>query len=311
MIYGQDAGLVDEYSDMAIEKLGIAKDCLFALDSDELREKQDALFAEACSPSMFGDKKLVLISHAGDSDAKLITDLVTHSGLCATVIITAGDLRTGGGLRSLFEGGDDLAALACFSDDAKTLTTLIRNELSASAGIHQITPDAMDYMVAHLGGDRGITRGFLAKIALYVDDKRIVELSDVEKCLPDTGAADMDDFLYSLTAGHVSQTMTALDRLLYINTEPNMLVRMLDGHFKKLLTAVVDGQLPRLFWKVADKFNNAVKIWPVEEITAVLTRLNELEKQFRTKGMPGEVLLRDFALKLSVRAARLAIKRRG
>ena len=78
-----------------------------------------------------------------------------------------------------------------------------------------------------------------------------------------------------------------------------------------LLTAVVDGQLPRLFWKVADKFNNAVKIWPVDEITAVLARLNELEKQFRTKGMPGEVLLRDFALKLSVRAARLAIKRRN
>ena len=260
LIYGQDAGLVDEYSDMAIEKLGIAKDCLFALDSDELREKQDALFAEACSPSMFGDKKLVLISHAGDSDAKLIADLVTHSGLCATVIITAGDLRTGGGLRSLFEGADDLAALACFSDDAKTLTTLIRNELSASAGIHQITPDAMEYMVAHLGGDRGITRGFLAKIALYVDDKRIVELSDVEKCLPDTGAADMDDFLYSLTAGHIQQTMRALDRLFYDNKESNMLVRMLTSHFKRLQTAVVDGQLPNLFWKVRDKFNMAIRI---------------------------------------------------
>ncbi|MBQ7127958.1 MAG: hypothetical protein IJO18_03170 [Alphaproteobacteria bacterium] len=105
--------------------------------------------------------------------------------------------------------------------------------------------------------------------------------------------------------------MTALDRLLYDNAEPNMLVRMLDGHFKKLLTAVVDGQLPRLFWKVAEKFNNAVKIWPAAEITNVLIRLNELEKQLRTTGMPGEVLLRDFALKLSVRAARLAIKRRN
>ena len=311
LIYGQDAGLVDEYCDIAIEKLGIAKDCLFALDSDELREKQDALFAEACSPSMFGDKKLVLISRAGDSDAKLIADLVTHSGLCATVIVTAGDLRAGGGLRSLFEGTDDIAALACFSDDAKTLTTLIRNELSASAGIHQITPDAMDYMLAHLGGDRGITRGFLAKIALYVDDKRIVELGDVEKCLPDTGAADMDDFLYSLTAGHIQQTMRALDRLLYDNKDSNMLVRMLIIHFKKLQNAIVNGQLPRLFWKVEDKFKRAMKIWPESEITNVLIRLNELERQLRTTGMPTEILLRDFALKLSLRAAKLSIKRRN
>ena len=311
LIYGPDAGQVDEYCDLAIEKLGVEKDNLFALDSDELREKQDALFAEACTPSMFGGNKLVLISNAGDACAKAVSELISHSGLCATVIVAAGDLRAGGGLRTLFEGANNMAALACYTDDAKTLAALIRSELSASAGITQITPDAMDYMTSHLGSDRGITRGFLAKIALYVDDKRIVELSDVEKCLPDTGAADMDDFLYSLTAGHIQQTMTALDRLLYDNKESNMLVRMLDGHFKKLQTAVVNGQLPRLFWKVEDKFKQAIRIWSESEITTVLIRLNELEKQLRTTGMPAEILLRDFALKLSLRAARLALKRRN
>ena len=311
LIYGPDAGQVDEYCDLAIEKLGVEKDNVFALDSDELREKQDALFAEACTPSMFGGNKMVLISNAGDACAKAVSELISHSGLCATVIVAAGDLRAGGGLRTLFEGANNMAALACYTDDAKTLAALIRSELSASAGITQITPDAMDYMTSHLGSDRGITRGFLAKIALYVDDKRIVELSDVEKCLPDTGAADMDDFLYSLTAGHIQQTMTALDRLLYDNKESNMLVRMLDGHFKKLQNAVVNGQLPRLFWKVEDKFKQAIRIWSESEITTVLIRLNELEKQLRTTGMPAEILLRDFALKLSLRAARLALKRRN
>ena len=311
LIYGPDAGQVDEYCDLAVEKLGIEKDNLFALDSDELREKQDALFAEACTPSMFGGRKMVIISDAGDACAKQVAELVNHTGLCATVIVAGGDLRAGGGLRAMFEGADNMAALACYTDDARTLATLIRNELSAAAGIQQITPDAMAYMTSHLGGDRGITRGFLTKIALYVDDKRIVELSDVEKCLPDTGAADIDDFLYSLTAGHIQQTMQALDRLLYDNKEPNMLVRMLVGHFKKLQIAVVDGQLPRLFWKVEDKFKRAIKIWPDAELTAVLVRLNELERQLRTTGMPGEILLRDFALKLCARAAKLAIKRRN
>lgn len=311
LIYGPDAGQIDEYCDMAVEKLGIEKDNMFALDSDELREKQDALFAEACTPSMFGGRKMVIISNVGDSDAKNVSDLVSHPGLCATIIVTGNDLRAGGGLRSLFEGSDNMAAVACYTDDAKTLATLIRNELSAASGIQQITPDAMAYMTTHLGGDRGITRGFLRKIALYVDDKRVVDLSDVEKCLPDTGAVDIDDFLYSLTAGHIQQTMMALDRLLYDNKEPNMLVRMLDGHFKKLQIAVVNGQLPRLFWKVEEKFKMAIKIWPESEITAVLMRLNELERQLRTTGMPGEVLLRDFALKLAVRSAKLAIKRRN
>ncbi|MBD5391559.1 DNA polymerase III subunit delta [bacterium] len=310
LIYGPDAGQVDELCARGVKKQGIEKDNLFSVDADDLREKQDAMFAEACSPSMFGGRKMVMISGAGDSDAKLIADLVSHPALCATVIVTAGDLRAGGGLRTLFEGGTDIAAIPCYTDDARTLANLIRETLSAENGIERISPDAMAYMTTHLGGDRGITRSFLAKIALYVNDKKTVELDDVEKCLPDTGAADMDDFLYSLTAGQIQQTMMALDRLLYDNAQPNMIIRLLDSHFKKLLTAVVDGQLPRLFWKVADKFNMAMKIWPASEISAVLSRLNELEKQLRTTGMPAEVLLRDFSLKLAVRAARLAQKRR-
>ena len=311
LIYGPDAGLVDELCDRSVEILSIEKDNIFALDSGELRDKQDALFAEACTPSMFGGRKMVIISNAGDSDAKIITELVEHPSLDAMVIITAGDLRFGGALRNMFEGEKNIAAVACYTDDAKTLETLIRNELFNNAGIKQISPDAMTYMLNHLGGDRGITRSFLEKIALYVDDKKVVDFDDVEKCLPDTGAANTDDFLYSLTAGHIQPTMLALDRLLYDNAEPNMLVRMLDRHFKTLLTAVVDGQLPRLFWKVADKFNIAVKIWSGPDIAAVLTRLNELELQMRTTGMPAEILLRDFALKLVLKTYKMSIKRRN
>ncbi len=314
LIYGPDAGQVDELCDVAIKQLNIERDNLFALDAGDFRDKQDAVYAEACSPSMFGGQKMVIIAGAGDSDADAIGALISHPGLCASVIVTGGELRAGG-LRGMFENGDNVAALACYNDDANALATLIRGELSAAAGIEQITPDAMAYMVANLGGDRLITRGFLAKIALYVDDKRVVELDDVEKCLPDTGAVQMDDFLYSLTAGDVTQTMRALDRLLYdgskANEVANTLVRMLGMHFKKIMTAVVDGQLPNLFWKVRDKFMRATKIWPASEISAVLVRLNELEKQLRTTGMPVEVLLRDFSLKLSVRAAKLAIKRRN
>ena len=311
LLYGPDAGLVDELCDKSVDILSIEKDNIFALDSNELRDKADALFAEACTPSMFGGRKMVVISNAGDSDTKIISELLEHPGLDAMVIVSAGELRANGSLRTLFEDGKNIAAVACYTDDAKSLDTLIRNELFTVAGIKQISPDAMSYMMTHLGGDRAITRGFLNKIALYVDDKKTVELEDVENCLPDTGAANTDDFLFSLTAGHISQTMLALDRLLYNNAEPNMLVRMLYRHFKTLMTAIVDGQLPRLFWKVTDKFNKAMKIWSADDITAVLTRLNELEAQMRTTGMPTEILLRDFALKLVLKAYKMSIKRRN
>lgn len=309
LIYGPDAGLVDELCDKAIDKLEIEKDNLLAIDANELRDKQDAVFAESCSPSMFGGRKAVIIAGAGDGDSKIISELVSTSSLCATIIVTAGDLRAGS-LRKLFEDGKDIATVACYTDDARTLEALIRKELSAQSGINQITPDAMSYMLSHFGGDRGITRSFLQKIAIYVSDKHIVDLEDVEKCLPDTSASSADDYMYSLTAGHINQTMVALDRLIYAGADANMLVRMLYIHFTRLLTAVVDGQLPKLFWKVQDKFNMAMKIWPADEISNVLSKLNDLEKSCRTTGYQPEILIRDFSLKLSVRAAKLALKRR-
>jgi DNA polymerase-3 subunit delta len=307
LVYGPDAGQVDEFAALAIERLEIDANNLFAIDSDDLRDKTNALFAEACSASLLGGRRMVVIAGAGDSDAALIRELCEHPSLCSFILITGGDLRSGGGLRALFENHDKMAALACYADDDRTLPPLIQKELF-SAGIRQIHPDAMQYMCAHLGGDRGITRSFLRKLAIYVDDKKSVALEDVEKCLPDTGAADADAFLYSLTAGHVSQTMLALDRLFFDGTEVGRLVRMLAAHFKKLLNAVAAGQMPpRLFWKIAEKFHAATKIWPESEIAAVLNRLNELEAQTRTSGIPPELVVRDFALKLSVRAAKMKV----
>jgi len=310
LLYGSDAGLVDEYCDKVIENLEIEKDNLFAIDARELKEKQDAVFAESFSQSMFGGKKLVIISLAEDSESTIISNLVTADSLCATVVVTAGELRSGGSLRSLFENDNSLAALACYTDNAKMLETLIRQELSAASGIKQVKPDAMEYMLSHFGENRGVTRSFLQKIAIYVSDKHIVELTDVEKCLPDTSASSADDYMYSLTAGHIEKTMLSLDRLIYSGADATMLIRMLDAHFKKLLTAVVDGQLPKLFWTVKDRFCLAIKIWPEQEIVNVLSRLSELEKQIRTKGMSPEILVRDFSLKLVLHAYKLSIKRR-
>ncbi|MGI5846078.1 MAG: DNA polymerase III subunit delta [Alphaproteobacteria bacterium] len=307
LVYGPDAGQVDEFFDSAIKKLQIEKDNIFVVSSNELKDKQEAIFAEACSPSMFGGNKMIVITNASDSDAKLISELIEHPSLGAFVFIMAGDLRAGGGLRSYFENENNVAALPCYIDDERTLATLIQKDLFA-AGVKKIDPDAMDYMKINLGVDRGITRSFLKKIAIYVDDKKTVSLEDVEKCLPDTGAANIDDFLHSLTAGHIAQTIKALDRLFFNNAEPNMLVRVLNAHFKKLLDAVVTGRMPRLFWKIEKDFNIAVRIWPESEIVGVLVRLNELERQLRTTGMPNEILLRDFALKLSVRAAKLSTR---
>lgn len=312
LIYGPDAGQVDELADKACDKLEIDSTNLFVIDADDLADKTEELFSVALSGSLLGGRRLVMIAGAGDINTPIISELVSHNP-DAFIVVTAGNLRTGGGLRTLFENGEKIAAVACYTDDANAIGKLVRDTLFA-AGIKKIEPDAMQYMAMHLGGDRMVTRSFLAKLALYVDDTKIVMLDDVEQCMPDTAAASIDDFMYSLTAGYVAECMTALDRVFFDGAEPIMLVRMLVTHFKKLLAAVSGGvRPPKLFWKVAEKFNTAIRIWPESQIVGVLTRLNELENQTKSTGLSSmsELLVRDFALKLSSRAYKFSKRKWG
>ncbi|MCQ2562505.1 MAG: DNA polymerase III subunit delta [Alphaproteobacteria bacterium] len=308
LLYGPDAGGADEYRAKIIKTLGVTKDCLFVMDANKLSDNQEKLFVECCSPSMFGDKKVVVITGVGDADAKIIQELLSSPSLYAKVIVIAGDLGTKSSLRKLYENdtNKDVAVLACYLDEGKSLENLIRSELSSANGIRQITPDAMGYMLGHLGADRGITRGFLQKIILYVNDKHIVDITDVEKCLPDTASISVDEYLYSLTDGNITNTMISLDRLLYSSVAPEKILPMLYKHFTTLLEGVVDKkEPPNLFWKYRDRFRNTVKILSEKEICKVLSRLTEIELQTRIKNMPADLLLRQFSCRLAFHISRL------
>ena len=95
LIYGPDAGQVDELGDKAISKLEVDANSLFTLDANDLKERCDALFAEACSQSFFGGRRMVYIANAGDSDAPLIKELCQHPSLDAFIVVTGGELRSG------------------------------------------------------------------------------------------------------------------------------------------------------------------------------------------------------------------------
>lgn len=311
LVYGADAGQVDEYSKRCAKNLSIERDNIFTISAKDFKEKSDFIFAEACSPSMFGGDKLIVINDAGDSDTKQILELINNPSRISFVVVLGGELKSTGSMRKSFEDDASLGCLACYLDDVKTLPMLIQNDLFAS-GITRIMPDAMNYMVQNFGSDRGITRSFLQKIAIYCGDKKVVELDDAVKCLPDTGAANLDEFLYAMTSGEIANSMRAMDRLFFDGYEPIAMCRMMAMHFDRLFDAVVNGKMPRIFNpSLSNKFSSAIKFWTVNDITEMLSMINTLEDNMKTTGMPAEIMMRDCALKISARGYKLSSRTRN
>ena len=302
LIYGPDQGKIRDFVDKIVTKLDIQSDNLLDADGMDFKDKFDMLFSDACSASMFGGDKLIVIRNPDGRDSSLVSKICECSSY--PVVITCEELDSKSGLRKTFEEHERFACLPIYADDEQSLGALIRGELN-KFGIEKIDNDAMSYMFQHLGKDRAIARSFLQKIALYVYDKKSISLDDVEKCLPDTGAANMDDFKYNLTAGYLTQTLRAMDRLFAENINTTMLTRVLNNHFKDLLGCVSGGQLPRVFWKYNSMFDTARRIWSEQELVAILKRLNKLELDLRSPA-DDEIMFRDFALKLATRAYKLS-----
>ena len=303
LIYGSDNGQVSEVCDKSLLKLGIEKSDIFKIDSSELTSKMDELYMVLHSYNMFGGKKAVVISNCSDSSFKTISEIVKDNSSNAFIIVNSDQLKSDSKLRVFFEDESDLGIVACYFDDAKTLIPVIENYLTSN-GITEIEPQAMRYMLDNFGEDRRVTNSFLEKIVLYTLGKNIVSLNDVIDCLPDTSASSLDNWLFAITDGDINKEILELNRLFYKNYEPEMLVRMLTMHFKRLITSYMDGQLPKNLYKRSsiDSFRFALKVWTEEELNSVLLKLYDLERRMRYNSQITNILISDFAFKLSVKA---------
>ncbi|TIX45439.1 MAG: DNA polymerase III subunit delta, partial [Mesorhizobium sp.] len=83
----------------------------------------------------------------------------------AIILIEAGDLKKGVGLRAIVEAADIAMALPCYADEARDIDTVIDDELR-KAGM-SMTLEARQALRRNLGGDRLASRGEIEKLVLY------------------------------------------------------------------------------------------------------------------------------------------------
>ncbi|MDR0319435.1 MAG: DNA polymerase III subunit delta [Rickettsiales bacterium] len=300
LLAGADSGQISENAGRIINALGVQKDCLIKCSLPELKGDSDRYFAEACSKSLFGDKRAMIVSElsATKGDASVVRDLCENPSLDAFLILLGEGLKRDAEIRKIFEApGGGFAVLEHYLDTERDLPNIIRQTLSDS-GVIDISRDAMVYMSKSLGGDRGMTRRALEKLAMFVRGKSKVSLEDAEACIGDSGEADLDRLLYSITAGRGTEVCVALDRLFENKTMPARIIRALSRHLKNLLASKSAGSKPVAFWKYKDLLDEAWNLWTVDRLAQVLAKVPETEKQLRGSKSE-EAALSKFCLDIS------------
>lgn len=315
LIYGPDSGLIRERMNRLTKS--VVEDLadpfrICDLTDQELRQDPARLADEAAAISMLGGRRVIRIRGTGDSVARTFESFLAHPVGDALVIAEAGELGPRSSLRKLFEGATEGAALPCYADDARSLENFIRDTLSRE-GL-RAEPAALDYLMSHLGADRGITRNELEKLVLYMggagnDGGAEVSLQDARACIGDNAASSLDDLVDATASGDLAALDTALARARAADVNSVAILNALTRHLQQLhlalarverggdRSAAMKSMRPPVHFSRQAAVQRQLQLWSRKRLDRALELALDAEILCKTTGQPdnsvcGQTLLR-------------------
>ncbi|AXV16877.1 DNA polymerase III subunit delta [Neorhizobium sp. SOG26] len=216
VIYGPDRGLVSERAKVIAGKTGVSQDDPFAmlkLDVSDLQGDPGRLLDEVNSLGLFGGSKLVWLRGAANEKPLLDAVQVLASGPSPAniLIIEAGDLKKGSGLRKIAEPAKGIAVIPCYADDIRSLNALIDTEL-AGEGL-RISADGRERLLELLGGDRVASRNEIRKLALYCRGAGVIEEQHVDEIIGDASAISADEAVDAVLTGDLAALHRTMQKI--------------------------------------------------------------------------------------------------
>lgn len=319
LVYGPDEGLVRARTD-ALTK-AVAEDLsdpfrVAEVTAAALRDAPSLIADEAAAIALTGGRRVVRFRDAPESAAGALEAFLEDSPGDALVVVAAGNLAARSKLRKLFEDAKNAAALPCYADDERSLDQLIRGTLEGE-GI-SVSQEALDYLIANLGADRGLSVAELEKLALYVGPGAGVSLDDAVAAVGNSSALSIDDVVFAAAGGDGLAADRALTRSYAEGVNPVTVLRALGRHLMRLqLTrarmddgAPVDGAMkslrPPVFFKQAGPFRQQLRAWSGPNLARALELVLQAERNCKRTGAPAP----DLCGRAVLQIARLGAVRR-
>lgn len=213
LLFGPDSGLVRERARAYLARAADGSDDPFGivrLDGDEIAGDPGRLVDEAGTVALFGGRRVVSLRVGSRNVVPAVEALLAAPPTGAVVVIEAGDLKRGAGLRALCEGSQHVLAIACYADTDRDLSRLI-DTMTAEAGM-TMDRDARAELMGLLGGDRLASRGEIAKLLLYAAGEPRVTSEHVRAIVGDASSLALDEIADATFAGQPAEMAAAFTK---------------------------------------------------------------------------------------------------
>lgn len=317
LLFGPDGGLVSERAE-AIVKASVDDPsdpfALVRLDGDLLAQDPARLVDEAGTIGLFGGRRAIWVKAGGRNIVPAVEAVLDARLVDCRVVIEAGDLRRGTGLRALCEKARMAAAIPCYSDSERDLARLVDDEVRAN-GL-AIAPDARAALVALLGGDRRASRAELRKLTLYAAGSPRIELEDVVAVVSDASALALDGIIDAAFAGRPGDVETQFAKARAAGTAASTIVGAALRQVEKLhairlaieggVADALDRMDPTLHFRRKPLVEAALRSWTAERLARAMSQLAEAELETRRQADLAEAIVQRTLLSIATAGRRKA-----
>jgi DNA polymerase-3 subunit delta len=323
LIFGPDSGLVSERASRLVNKASEGDSDPFNLvkiDASDLSSDPTRLIDEVLTVPLFGGRRIVWVKDASGKNLNPAVEPVLKLDDWQTlVVLEAGDIKKGAGLRKLIETHRRAVALPCYADNDRGIDQLIDEE-TRDAGL-TVTREARAALHSLLGGDRMASRGELKKLCLYALNKGKIESDDITAVIGDASAFEMSELIDAAATGDLATLDHGLERLADAGSKASVIANQTLKHFQHLhrmridvdrgkpAQAVIDSQRPPVFFSRKAGFAQQLRIWSLSDLERAMGILGEATRVSRLNDALGVPVLSEALLTLG-RAARARSQRR-
>ncbi|MCB2135072.1 MAG: DNA polymerase III subunit delta [Rhodobacteraceae bacterium] len=309
LIFGADAMRVALKRQDAVLALigpeGEAEMRLTRIAASDLRKDpalvQDALRAQGFFPG----PRVSLVEDAGEAVAAILKDALAgwQTG-DAMLVVTAGSLGRGSGLRKIFEDHGNAVAIGIYDDPPS------REEIEATlnkAGLAKVAADAMEALLTLARQlDPGDFRQTVEKLALYCHGAVApATAADVAACAPATVETEVDDVLNAVAETRTADIGPLMRRLEGQGVNPVTLCIGAMRHFRALHVAssapggAAEGLArlrPPVFGPRRDRMLQQARLWGVPRLEQAMSLLIDTDLTLRSSSRAPTMAVMERAL---------------
>ena len=256
-------------------------------DEHEVLNNIDEFVSNLLTKSLFGNKKIIIISRATDKLYTLINDLLDREITGTKIIIECSSLEKKSKLRNLFEKEHQLVCTPVYEDDVRALNLVIQNFLKVNK--LSLSQEIKNILIERSKGDRINLKNELSKLKNLSLSKSKLSIDDVNKLSNLAENYSVFELSDNYLAKNSKKVSNILNENNYSSEDCILIIRTILNKCKRLLKIrneidnninidqVISSFKPPIFWKEKDIVKKQVQSWSTNEVKEIIFKINDLE----------------------------------